>query len=73
MVVSLTWRNALVSGLFVVVPLLAHLGVVAVVVDAAPGAIAVHLEDVAVVCHQRHHPGEQVCHVLRGNSTRKIA
>ena len=65
----LTWRYAFVTGRLVVGPLLAHLSVVAVVVDAAAGAIAVHLEEVAVVRHQRDHPRQQMSHVLmRGYS-----
>ena len=45
-------------------PLLAHLSVLAVIVDAAAGAVAVHLEEVAVVGHHRDHPREQMSHVL---------
>ena len=45
--------------------LLAHLAVLAVVVDAAAGAVAVHLEEVAVVRHHGHHPREQTSHVLQ--------
>ena len=66
---SLTWRYALVTGGLVIRPLLAHLSVLAVVVDAAAGAVAVHLEEVAVVGHHRDHPREQMGHVLmRGDS-----
>ena len=59
-----TWRYALVSGGLVVGTLLAHLAVLAVVVDAAAGAVAVHLEEVAVVRHHGDHPREQMSHVL---------
>ena len=45
-------------------PLFAHLSVLAVVVDAAAGAVAVHLEKVAVVRHHGDHPREQTGHVL---------
>ena len=62
--IRLTWRYALVSGGLVVGPLLAHLAVLAVVVDAAAGAVAFHLEKVAVVRHHGDHPREQMSHVL---------
>ena len=45
-------------------PLFAHLVVLAVVVDSAAGAVAVHLEEVAVVRHHGDHPREQMSHVL---------
>ena len=61
---DLTWRQALIAGCLVVRPLLAHLAVLAVVVDAAAGAVALHLEKVAVVGHHRNHPRQQISHVL---------